>query len=133
MRDTLYLCSQHQVLFALDANDRHRALAIRSQADVQQDVPAHDLPRGLPYRETAAGAVDSSGSPAPAECPRRIFLPVNDGRLIALDADAGKLCDGFADHGTLDLQQGMGIKTAGFSSRHRRRSSATGSWSWPPP
>ena len=70
--------------------------------------------RGVSYHETAPDAVDSSGSPAPGECPRRIFLPVNDGRMIALDADSGKLCDSFADHGILDLQQGMGIKTAGF-------------------
>jgi quinoprotein glucose dehydrogenase len=70
--------------------------------------------RGVSYHETAAGAVDSGGSPAPAECSWRIFLPVNDARMIALDADSGKLWDGFADHGTLHLQQGMGIKTAGF-------------------
>jgi quinoprotein glucose dehydrogenase len=34
--------------------------------------------------------------------------------MIAVDADSGKPCDSFGDHGTLDLQEGMGIKTAGF-------------------
>src|SRR5262249_22664666 len=74
----------------------------------------HMTCRGVSYHETPAGAVDSSGKPAPADCPRRIFLPVNDGRMIAVDADDGRLCDGFGDHGTLNLQDGLGITTAGF-------------------
>ena len=54
------------------------------------------------------------GAPAPTDCPRVIFLPVNDGRMIALNADTGAPCQSFADHGTLDLQEGMGVKTLGF-------------------
>ena len=34
--------------------------------------------------------------------------------MLALDADSGKLCEGFGDHGTLDLEDGMGEKTPGF-------------------
>ncbi len=112
-RDTLYLCSQHQVLFALDAKNGTERWRYDPKLTFNKTFQ-HMTCRGVSYHETAAGAVDSSGSPAPAECPRRIFLPVNDGRMIALDADSGKLCDSFADHGTLDLQQGMGIKTVGF-------------------
>lgn len=26
---------------------------------------------------------------APGDCPRRIFLPVNDGRMVAVNADTG--------------------------------------------
>ncbi|MGY4317465.1 membrane-bound PQQ-dependent dehydrogenase (glucose/quinate/shikimate family) [Bradyrhizobium sp. JR3.5] len=113
VRDTLYLCSQHQVLFALDAKTGTERWRYDPKL-VHNKTFQHMTCRGVSYHETAQGAVDSGGSPAPAECPRRIFLPVNDGRMIALDADSGKLCDGFADHGILDLQQGMGIKTAGF-------------------
>ena len=112
-RDTLYLCSQHQVLFALDAKNGTERWRYDPKLTFNKTFQ-HMTCRGVSYHETAAGALDSSGSPAPAECPRRIFLPVNDGRMIALDADSGKLCDSFADHGTLDLQQGMGIKTVGF-------------------
>jgi quinoprotein glucose dehydrogenase len=36
------------------------------------------------------------------------------GRMIAVNAETGKACESFADHGTLDLQEGMGVKTAGF-------------------
>ncbi|MBR1219172.1 glucose/quinate/shikimate family membrane-bound PQQ-dependent dehydrogenase [Bradyrhizobium sp. U87765 SZCCT0131] len=111
--DTLYLCTQHQKVFALDAATGKPRWTFDPQL---KDNPTfqHLTCRGVSYAQTSPGATDSEGKPAPAECPRRIFLPVNDGRLIALDADTGKPCEGFADHGTLDLQQGMGIKTSGF-------------------
>ena len=41
--------------------------------------------------------------------------------MIAVNADTGKPCESFANHGTLDLQAGMGIKTAGSTSRPLRR------------
>jgi quinoprotein glucose dehydrogenase len=110
---TLYLCSQHQRVFALDAATG----TLRWSFDPQvKDNPTfqHLTCRGVSYHETAAGAVDSDGAPAPADCPRRIFLPVNDGRMIALDADSGHLCDAFGDHGTLNLETGMGEQTPGF-------------------
>ncbi len=34
--------------------------------------------------------------------------------MIAINADTGKPCDSFADHGTLDLQAGMGMTRLGF-------------------
>jgi len=43
-----------------------------------------------------------------------ILLPVNDGRMIAVNADTGKACESFGNHGTLDLLVGIGVKTAGF-------------------
>ena len=113
VRDTLYLCSQHQRLFAVDA----KTGKLRWSYDPKvQDNPTfqHLTCRGVSYHETQAGAANLDGTPAPTDCPRRIFLPVNDGRMLALDAETGKPCESFADHGTLDLQEGMGIKTAGF-------------------
>jgi len=113
VRDTLYLCSQHQRLFALDA----KTGKLRWSFDPKvQDNPTfqHLTCRGVAYHETNAGALNADGTPAPTDCPRMIFLPVNDGRMIALDAETGKACDSFGDHGTLNLQEGMGITTAGF-------------------
>jgi quinoprotein glucose dehydrogenase len=113
VRNTLYLCSQHQRLFALDA----RTGQLRWSFDPKiQDNPTfqHLTCRGVSYHETASNEVDIEGNPAPSDCPRTIFLPVNDGRMIALDADSGKTCDSFGDHGVLDLQEGMGVKTNGF-------------------
>ncbi len=112
VRDTLYLCSQHQRLFALDAKTGQ----LRWSYDPKvKDNPTfqHLTCRGVSYHETPPDAIPA-GAPAQAECPRTIFLPVNDGRMIALDADTGKLCDSFADHGTLNLEGGMGEQTPGF-------------------
>ena len=119
VRDTLYLCSQHQRLFALDAKT--------GQLRWSYDPHVNDNPtfqhltcRGVSYHEDApsggAGGPSASGPAvsAPSACQRTIFLPVNDGRMIALDAGSGRPCDGFGDHGTLNLESGMGEKTPGF-------------------
>ena len=113
VRDTLYLCSQHQRLFALDA--KTGTLRWSYDPQLKSDPTFQHLTcRGVSYHETAAGAVDTTGAPAPAECRHAIFLPVNDGRMIKLDADTGAACQSFGDHGTLKLQEGMGVQTAGF-------------------
>ncbi|STS80244.1 glucose dehydrogenase [Klebsiella pneumoniae] len=49
-----------------------------------------------------------------ADCPRRIILPVNDGRLFAVNADNGKLCETFANKGILNLQTNMPVTTPGM-------------------
>jgi quinoprotein glucose dehydrogenase len=111
--NTLYLCSQHQRLFALDA--------ATGKLDWTYDPKIRDDPtfqhltcRGVSYHETLPGDTDVDGAPAPTDCPQTVFLPVNDGRMIALNAQTGQLCQSFADHGTLHLQQGMGVTTSGF-------------------
>jgi quinoprotein glucose dehydrogenase len=113
VHNALYLCSQHQRLFALDAKT---GKLLWSYDPRVKDNPTfqHLTCRGVAYHEIAPGAVDTSGAPAPVDCPRTVFLPVNDGRMIAINADTGKPCDSFASHGILDLQAGMGVQTAGF-------------------
>ncbi|GLU34977.1 PQQ-binding-like beta-propeller repeat protein [Trinickia caryophylli] len=61
----------------------------------------------------SAGATRAPAQAAQAACPRRIFLPTADARLIALDADTGKVCDGFGTHGVVDLRANIGPFTAG--------------------
>jgi quinoprotein glucose dehydrogenase len=46
-------------------------------------------------------------TPTSTPCHTRIFAPTLDHRLLALDAATGRLCDGFADHGMLDLSHGI--------------------------
>ncbi|MFP6641923.1 MAG: pyrroloquinoline quinone-dependent dehydrogenase [Myxococcota bacterium] len=41
-------------------------------------------------------------------CARRVFMGTMDARLIALDADTGKRCADFGDHGKIDLRRGLG-------------------------
>jgi quinoprotein glucose dehydrogenase len=112
VQSTLYLCSQHQRLYAVDAKTGKLRWAFDPKV---QDNPTfqHLTCRGVSYHETKAAAVNDGG-PTSAACPRTIFLPVNDGRMIAIDADTGKPCESFGDRGTLNLQDGMGVKTSGF-------------------
>ncbi|MDE2196525.1 MAG: pyrroloquinoline quinone-dependent dehydrogenase [Gammaproteobacteria bacterium] len=49
-------------------------------------------------------------SPAETACHARIFAPTLDGRLLALDASTGKLCQGFGKDGVIDLTQGMRLQ-----------------------
>ena len=50
--------------------------------------------------------VDSRAAPG-AVCRRRIYLPVIDGRIVALDARRGTPCKGFGRNGTVHLRDGL--------------------------
>ncbi|OJA06935.1 glucose/quinate/shikimate family membrane-bound PQQ-dependent dehydrogenase [Halomonas sp. QHL1] len=41
-------------------------------------------------------------------CPRRLYLPTADARLIALNADTGERCASFGDNGEIDLTNNIG-------------------------
>ncbi|WP_315806756.1 MULTISPECIES: glucose/quinate/shikimate family membrane-bound PQQ-dependent dehydrogenase [unclassified Bradyrhizobium] len=111
--DLLYTCSPHQIVFALDAQTGKLRWTFDPKIEHHKNFQ-HMTCRGVAYHETKPGAVDITGAAAPTECPKRIFLPTNDGRLFALDADSGKPCEGFGDHGQIDLKAGNEITTLGF-------------------
>ncbi|MFZ4834995.1 membrane-bound PQQ-dependent dehydrogenase, glucose/quinate/shikimate family [Rouxiella sp. Mn2063] len=112
VRDTLYLCTPHQKLFALDAATGKPKWKfdpyLKSNPTFQ-----HVTCRGVSYHETPAAAQTNASNTAPALCARRILLPVNDGRLFALDAETGERCPDFADKGELNLQSNMPYATLG--------------------
>jgi len=102
----LYLCSPHQIVFALDA--RTGTLKWKFDPGLKTDPTfQHVTCRGVSYVDLGAGAAASDG--AAAACTRRIILPVNNGHLYALDALTGARCTDFADRGELDLQLGMPV------------------------
>lgn len=49
---------------------------------------------------------DAGGDPA-VRCAERIYMGTVDGRLIAVDALTGELCDGFGDAGQVQIDPGM--------------------------
>jgi quinoprotein glucose dehydrogenase len=120
----LYLCSPHQQLFALDPGSG--TLKWKFDPKLQPDPSfQHVTCRGVSYVDlsTASPAVDPASNPAAppavapggaAACMQRIYLPVNNGHLYALDALTGQRCEGFADHGDLDLQHAMPVTTPGM-------------------
>jgi quinoprotein glucose dehydrogenase len=111
--DLLYACSSHQMVFALEATTG--TLRWKFDPKIQHNKSfQHMTCRGVSYHATSPGAVTADGAPAPADCPKRIFLPTNDGRLFSLDAISGKPCESFGDHGQIDLKEGSENKTLGF-------------------
>ncbi|HTH60395.1 MAG TPA: glucose/quinate/shikimate family membrane-bound PQQ-dependent dehydrogenase [Paraburkholderia sp.] len=112
--DSLYLCSPHQILFALDAATG--ALKWKFDPGLKADPTfQHVTCRGVSYHETAAAKAAGPLAQASSlpQCARRVLLPVNDGHLYALDAQTGQRCAGFGNNGDLDLQHLEPVTTAG--------------------
>ncbi|ONG06570.1 membrane-bound PQQ-dependent dehydrogenase, glucose/quinate/shikimate family [Escherichia coli] len=101
--DTLYLCTAHQRLFALDAASGKEKWHYDPELKTNESFQ-HVTCRGVSYHEAKA---ETASPEVMADCPRRIILPVNDGRLIAINAENGKLCETFANKGVLNLQSNM--------------------------
>ncbi len=117
----LYLCSPHQILFALDAQTGK--LKWKFDPKLKADPSfQHVTCRGVSYVDLSAAANEASNTAAsasaapatPAACTRRVLLPVNDGHLYALDAETGQRCADFADNGDLDLQHNEPVTTPGM-------------------
>jgi quinoprotein glucose dehydrogenase len=134
--DTVYLCTPHSRVIAVDAATG----AKRWEFDPKIQSPIgfkhweHMTCRGVSYHDDAryaaalipAPATTAPGVPAPAStaplpanvlasgtCPRRLFLPTADARLIAINADNGQVCEDFGNKGTVDLRANIGPFTPG--------------------
>ncbi len=108
--DTLYVCSNSNQVFALDAASGEPRWHYDPELGAKAMEPLFSVAcRAVAYHE------DVSDTPG-AECPRRILLSTQDSRLIALDAQTGALCAGFGENGTVDLAEGMGNQAVGLSS-----------------
>ncbi|NKF23764.1 membrane-bound PQQ-dependent dehydrogenase, glucose/quinate/shikimate family [Solimonas marina] len=104
--DTLYICTAHNRVVALDADSG----ATRWSYDSKATAPNWQRCRGLGYYADA----DNGSATRDAECAQRILMTTVDARLIALDAKSGKPCTDFGDAGTVDLKAGMGEVKPGF-------------------
>ena len=101
--DSLYLCSQTNILIALDAETGRERWRFDPKIDAT-GVSVVTTCRGVAFYR-APGAPD---------CPERIIGATFDGRLIAVDARTGRLCPSFGEGGTVDLRRGMGRVDPGF-------------------
>ncbi len=105
--DTVYVCTPHSQVFALDADTG----AQKWKFDPKADAKIWNRCRGVAYYEPAAVTARVGDVPAPAPaptCAQRIVLTTVDARMIQLDAKTGEPCAGFGNGGTVDLKQGMG-------------------------
>jgi quinoprotein glucose dehydrogenase len=104
--DTLYVCTPHNLAIAIDAATGKEKWKYDSNSGMNPDRQ-HQTCRGVSYYADAAAAPGSA-------CATRVYLPTSDARLIALDAQTGQVCTGFADQGTLHLESGMRYQPAGY-------------------
>jgi len=69
----------------------------------------------LSFLSLLLGAEEDNGAPQQSMlsetdvmCPRRLYLPTADARLIALNADTGERCANFGNNGEIDLTNNIG-------------------------
>ncbi|WP_049623776.1 glucose/quinate/shikimate family membrane-bound PQQ-dependent dehydrogenase [Frateuria defendens] len=135
----LYICTPHNIVIALDPDTGKEIW--RHDPKINRDAKTyqHMICRGVSYYDAtayaktgpdsiagaaSAAAPASAGSVAAApeaavpaiaaECPRRIYAPTADATVVAINADNGKACGSFGDHGKIDLTQGMSMTERGF-------------------
>jgi len=114
----LYVCTPHSQVIALDPDTGKEIWRFDPKISTEGAANfkgwAHMTCRGVSYHDDAAYASEQSptGSASPAAapnaCPKRIFVPTADTRLIALNADTGKMCEDFGDKGQVDLRANIG-------------------------
>ncbi|PYB96924.1 glucose/quinate/shikimate family membrane-bound PQQ-dependent dehydrogenase [Pseudomonas atacamensis] len=120
----VYACTAHSKVLALDPDTGKEIWSFDPQikSPVGFKGFAHMTCRGVSYYDEAAYAksenagsavISEAGQAVAQACPRRLYLPTADARLIALNADTGKICEGFGTNGVVDLTQGIGPFTAG--------------------
>lgn len=102
--DTLYVCTGHSWVVALDARTGAKKWSFDPHANTEPDV--YLACRGVAFYQAPAGAK--------TDCPRRILAPVLDARVMALNADTGRPCEDFGTHGFISLTQYLGHVPAGF-------------------
>lgn len=106
--ETLYGCTPHNIVFALDAATGKELW--RHDPQVDQAGLAFANCRGVAYADLSerglAAASDSDGD-APA-CVRRLYMGTIDARLLSIDAETGKPCPGFGDNGAVSMRKNIG-------------------------
>lgn len=107
--DNLFICTPHSIAIAVDADTGEERWRFDPSINRDAEYYQHMTCRGLAYHDaTAYGQAPASAAEPAARCERRLFLPTNDGTLIALDVADGKPCEDFGDAGTVDLKAGLG-------------------------
>ena len=121
----VYACTPHSKVLALDPDTGKTIWSYDPKIQTATDFKgwAHMTCRGVSYYDEAAYSKTEVGAPAAAlsaagqavatACPRRLYVPTADARLIALNADNGQVCEAFGNNGAIDLRANIGPFTPG--------------------
>jgi quinoprotein glucose dehydrogenase len=101
--DTLYICTPHNIVVALDAETGKQRWRFDPRVDASQSYTV--TCRGVSYFEEVG-----AGGP----CATRVIAATVDARLLALDGRTGQLCAGFGQGGYVNLLEHLGDVTPGF-------------------
>ncbi|APX23620.1 MAG: pyrroloquinoline quinone-dependent dehydrogenase [Rhodobacteraceae bacterium] len=121
----LFVCSPSNHVFALDPASGDLLWGYDPEVPEKAMEPLfsvacrtvgfHDPDTGL-----GADAASDEGMPAAdvtaQSCGAKVLVSTVDGRLTALSAADGAICEDFGDGGTVDLTEGMGMQVSGFAS-----------------
>jgi quinoprotein glucose dehydrogenase len=109
VNNRVYLCTAHNEVHALNPETGKLDWKWAPEKD-RSYLQQHQTCRGVSYYSAAASSVEpATETNAPAQqCEKRIITATADAKLVALDADTGKLCSGFGNNGVIDLSANMG-------------------------
>lgn len=101
VNNRVYVCTAHNEVHALNPETGKLDWKYAPEKD-RSYLQQHQTCRGVSYYSAAASSTDSG------QCAKRIITATADARLVALDADTGKLCGDFGQGGIIDLKANMG-------------------------
>lgn len=117
VNDSLYTCTAHGWVLALEPETGKTKWKFNPTINLEgaKDFRgwAHMTCRGLSYYDAdrylaKQPDIDVALRVKNSSCPKRLFLPTADAKLVALNADTGQLCSDFGQQGVVDLKQGIG-------------------------
>lgn len=122
--NTLYLCTPHNWVVALDADTGKKRWVFDAKVPPESQRQ-HQTCRGVSFYAANQSTNDLMISDDAVAnlatqdlhstvCKAQIYLPTSDARLIALDPKTGARCQNFGEDGELDLMQNMPFKQSGY-------------------
>jgi quinoprotein glucose dehydrogenase len=108
VNNRVYVCTAHNEVHALNPETGKLDWKYAPEKD-RSYLQQHQTCRGVSYYSAvASGTASAAATGTPALCAKRIITATADARLVALDADTGKLCSDFGQNGVVDLRANMG-------------------------